>query len=909
MASVKLGDCSQTLELNVNIKDEEEEEEIGKSVSHGMRPVTSTVRTIPACLSPSTLSPNLLGPDCDSGAQFALQDPEMASVKLEDCSQTLELNVNIKDEEVEEKIGKSVSHGRLELSLRPVISTVRTNPACFSPSTLSPNLQSLGPDCDSGAQFAPQDPKMASVKLEDCSQTLELNVNIKDEEEEEKIGKSVSHGMRPVTSTVRTNPACLSPSTLSPNLQSLGPDNDSGGQFLQQDPEMASVKLEDCSQTLKLNVNIKDEEEEEKIGKSVSLGRLELSLKPVTSTLRTNPACHSPSTLSPNLQSLGLDCDIGAQFALQDPEMASVKLEDCSQTLELNVNIKDEEVEEKIGTSVSHGMRPVTSTVRTNPACLSPSTLSPNLQSLGPDNDSGGQFLQQDPEMASVKLEDCSQTLELNVNIKDEEEEEKIGKSVSLGRLELSLKPVTSTVRTNPTCLSPSTLSANLQSLGPDCDSGAQFALQDPEMASVKLEDCSQTLELNVNIKDEEVEERIRTSVSHGDHVETFSTSREQQQEDHRAKRSHHCPNCEESFPILSNLKIHLKIHTDQNLYSCTDCEKRFTTSQALTAHQKVHTGEKPYFCFVCGESFSQQGHLKTHHRIHTGEKPYSCFDCGESFSQQGHLKTHQRIHTGEKPYSCSDCGKSFSQLGSLKTHQRIHTGEKPYSCSYCGECFSQLGNLKTHERIHTGEKPFSCTDCGKSFTTSQALTVHQRVHTGEKPYYCSECGKSFSQLDMLKCHQRIHTGEKPYSCSDCGKSFSQLGNLEAHQRIHTGEKPYSCSDCGKCFTTSAELKVHKRSHTGEKPYTCSDCGKSFSRLDMLKCHQRIHTGEKPYSCSDCGKSFSQLGNLEAHQRIHTGEKPYSCSDCGKSFSRLDTLKRHKCIHKGQKPHQFSQTS
>eukprot|EP00063_Salmo_salar_P029066 XP_014003901.1 PREDICTED: uncharacterized protein LOC106573406 [Salmo salar] len=74
-----------------------------------------------------------------------------------------------------------------ELSLRPVTSTVRTNPTCLSPSTLSPNLQSLGPDCDSGAQFVLQDPEMASVKLEDCSQTLELNVIIKDEEEEEKI--------------------------------------------------------------------------------------------------------------------------------------------------------------------------------------------------------------------------------------------------------------------------------------------------------------------------------------------------------------------------------------------------------------------------------------------------------------------------------------------------------------------------------------------------------------------------------------------------------------------------------------------------------------------------------------------------------------------------------------------------
>jgi hypothetical protein len=81
-----------------------------------------------------------------------------------------------------------------DLNLRPVTSTVRTNPACLSPSTLSPNLQSLGPDCDSGAQFVQQDPEMASVKLEDCSPTLELNVNIKDEEEDEKIRTTVSHG-------------------------------------------------------------------------------------------------------------------------------------------------------------------------------------------------------------------------------------------------------------------------------------------------------------------------------------------------------------------------------------------------------------------------------------------------------------------------------------------------------------------------------------------------------------------------------------------------------------------------------------------------------------------------------------------------------------------------------------------
>ncbi|XP_052360284.1 uncharacterized protein LOC118370532 isoform X18 [Oncorhynchus keta] len=257
---------------------------------------------------------------------------------------------------------------------------------------------------------------------------------------------------------------------------------------------MASVKLEDCSQTLELNVNIKDEEEEEKIGKSVYDGRLRSSLRPVTSTVRTNPACLSPSTLSPNLQSLGPDCEYRDQFVQQDPEMTSVKLEDCSQTLELNVNIKDEEEEEKIGTSVSHG--------------------------------------------------DHVETFSTSREQQQEDHRAKRSHHCPHYRPRSSLIPVTSTVRTNPACLSPSTLSPNLQSLGPDCDSGAQFALQDPEMASVKLEDCSQTLELNVNIKDEEEEEKIGTSVSHdkGDHVETFSTSREQQQEDHRAKRSHPCP-------------------------------------------------------------------------------------------------------------------------------------------------------------------------------------------------------------------------------------------------------------------------------------------------------------------------------------------------------------------------------
>ncbi|XP_055721459.1 uncharacterized protein LOC129813211 isoform X2 [Salvelinus fontinalis] len=63
------------------------------------------------CLPLSFTEPKSEGPDCKSEAQSERQAPEMASVKQEDCSQTLGLNVNIKDEVKEEEIETFVFHG------------------------------------------------------------------------------------------------------------------------------------------------------------------------------------------------------------------------------------------------------------------------------------------------------------------------------------------------------------------------------------------------------------------------------------------------------------------------------------------------------------------------------------------------------------------------------------------------------------------------------------------------------------------------------------------------------------------------------------------------------------------------------------------------------------------------------
>ena len=77
--------------------------------------------------------------------------------------------------------------------------------------------------------------------------------------------------------------------------------------------------------------------------------------------------------------------------------------------------------------------------------------------------------------------------------------------------------------------------------------------------------------------------------------------------------------------------------------HECDVCEKRFTQASNLKRHMRIHTNERPYECDVCEKAFRESGHLKTHMRIHTKEKPYECDVCDKAFRQSGHLKKHKR--------------------------------------------------------------------------------------------------------------------------------------------------------------------------------------------------------------------------------------------------------------------------
>ncbi|EFO19906.1 zinc finger protein [Loa loa] len=66
---------------------------------------------------------------------------------------------------------------------------------------------------------------------------------------------------------------------------------------------------------------------------------------------------------------------------------------------------------------------------------------------------------------------------------------------------------------------------------------------------------------------------------------------------------------CKMNFIDSSNLRRHIKTHTDEKLYTCSN----------MRSHRNIHDNDRPRFNYtVCNKAFLRKSYLNSHMKNHT---------------------------------------------------------------------------------------------------------------------------------------------------------------------------------------------------------------------------------------------------------------------------------------------------
>lgn len=389
-------------------------------------------------------------------------------------------------------------------------------------------------------------------------------------------------------------------------------------------------------------------------------------------------------------------------------------------------------------------------------------------------------------------------------------------------------------------------------------------------------------------------------------------------------ERRFQCDQCDYIYKNSKDLRKHqrlkhqdVKEEGDEITVTLREEPQISNSTLTSTTHWTYKEVDLNNDCKYCGESFPNMTRLKIHVRIHEGKAVQKCKYCGIEFLTVGNLKNHMLRHMRELQIKCGHCAKKFTNITKLKLHKCEEKYTLLFMCGHCGIKCSSRNELTIHQLqySHIGIKPSpkklkdTGTDHDSSDQSPKApLPVKQEktptsnpsedspVKNVDKKQKCDYCGKYFKSCH-LKEHSYIHTG-KPFRCDLCGLYFVRRSRLLQHQcraKPHLKQKDFSVK---KSIPLARQQKF-----CNKKPYRCKECFQPFVDYGKLLVHkltvhgklsgeEELHesdgdhdkSSDRPsrHSCTGCRENFMDPSSLSIHKcRNQSPDKTLTCQDCG----------------------------
>ncbi|CAH2100609.1 unnamed protein product [Euphydryas editha] len=310
------------------------------------------------------------------------------------------------------------------------------------------------------------------------------------------------------------------------------------------------------------------------------------------------------------------------------------------------------------------------------------------------------------------------------------------------------------------------------------------------------------------------------------------------------------CALCPETYPLPSELKLHVLEEHDQIDKSS------FMEGHRLTSYV-VKLDITNLRCLICHSEIEGFDHLFEHLNTVHGK--------GLHTDIPNHILPFRFVGNG---FDCVQCPKSFEHFKLIQEHMSVHYGN--YLCETCNSRFVNKRTMQNHANRHK-KGDFPCSQCAKIFDTNRKKLNHEKfVHAGDyKRKKCPYCQEKFTNYAKKRSHMVKEHGAEPLSvkCDICKKTFSTRARLRGHTRRDHMECQHACTECEMRFFTKMELVKHMVKHSPLREYQCDICQKAYARKHTLREHLKIHANIRNFKCELCAYTFVQKCSWKTHMR------------------------------------------